>query len=128
MAHRGQWTFSYKVGDVLEGAQRQLAYHERKEAKWRAIEAQREEEARQSISMAQTFEHIGGLSTAVAQPQYDAAKLNALHEAQTHRKDHQGRAAQYRTWISVLAAQPATLEIQLDYDDVVFFGLATNQE
>lgn len=124
MAQRQHWTFGYSAQDVLAGARKQLAHHERKITEWRERERAREEDARRSISMGEAFAHIEGRSTRVAQPQYDQTKLEALYEAQRFRKDHQAKAAQYRTWVSALSVQPPEQQLLLDYDDLVYFGLA----
>ena len=126
MAQRQQWTFGYSAQDVLAGARKQLAHHERKTAEWREREQTREEEAQRSIIMGDTFAHIEGRSTRVAQPQYDQTKLEALYEAQRFRKVHQAKAARYRTWVSTLSVQPPEQQLLLDYDDIVYFGLAAH--
>ena len=127
MAVKQTWTFEYAASDVLDGARRQLAYHERKIAYWLDREHEREDEARQAITMGQGVTTVEGRSTMFAQPQYDQTKMQALAEAQQHRKDHQAKADGYRTWVNVLTVQFPSRSLALDFDDVVFFGLADHQ-
>ena len=127
MSQRQHWTFSYSAKDVLETARKRLAYHERKVGWWLDRERERETEAQKSVTLGEGYDTVQGRSTAVGKPQFDQTKLNALYEAQTHRKDHQAQADTYRTWVNVLYVQPDDHQLQLDYDDVVFFGLAEGQ-
>ncbi len=124
MALKQTWQFKYQAEAVLAGAHTQLEYHERKTAEWLKREGEREAEAQRSITMGEGYVTVEGRSTVVAQPKYDDAKMSALYEAQAHRKEHQAKADQYRTWVNVLTVQPEHLALALDYDDVVFFGLA----
>lgn len=124
MAQRQQWTFGYAAQDVLASARKQLAHHERKIVEWSERERTREEEAKLSITMGHGVAHVAGRSTAVAQPQYDQTKMEALYEAQGMRKAHQEKAAQFRTWVSALSVQSPEQQLLLDYDDLLYFGLA----
>jgi hypothetical protein len=127
VSQRQTWTFGFRAVDVAETAQKLLTYHEAKTATWLERERAAEVEVQKSVTVGEGYATVAGKSTVVGEPQFDKTKLAVLHEAQMHRKEHQAQAEHYRRWADVLAKQSSDVELRLDYDDLVYFGIAGSQ-
>jgi hypothetical protein len=128
MGKRTEWTFRFTAAHVLEAAEKRQAHHVARGKHW----AERVEVAKTELktdgidwrdAVMRQSDSVRTSTAYVAQPVFDSTKLQALNEAQERVQHHQKHADNYAVWVNVLRTSARDRELELDFDDIVFFGL-----
>ncbi len=120
MTKRHEWTFRYTATVVAAAAEEKAAYHREREAYWRDEEIKAKDAIDHAGVEVRSQEVTGGFQHQVVLDPALAAPLNtAASKIQTHRKE----AEQYEEWAAVLGDQPTFTDLDLDWTDVIYFGL-----
>jgi hypothetical protein len=96
MSQREQWTFTFYASDVLAGAQRQHVHH------------------------LMRLQHWQDWSRTLERSQSNEAERR---RAQDKVQSHELAARQLATWIACLERLSDWHELELDHEDIAFFGL-----
>lgn len=129
MTMREGWTFEMPVGEVLEGAQKQLAYRQTRVEFWKdrrdeIVQKIREEGI--TINESEVEKLAGGTSYSNGigngvRVVIDNEMQVRLQEAQMKLQENREHVRQYQTWVDLLTPQSAKLSVKLDRADWLYF-------
>lgn len=121
MSKRNDWFFDYSVGDVAYAAGQKANYHEGRKRWWGGERQSVVEQIRATGVEVREFEITGGKD---AQVVIDPTLSKRLSECQMKIAEHERKAEEYGSWQIVLEGQNPAHPLELDHQDVLFFGLA----
>lgn len=121
---RGEWQFQFKVSEILAQAQFRLNLHFERATYWK-LELDRAEadlkangiDIREAVKMNSYSNSYQG------QPVIDPERLTKVREAQAKLDEHSSLRELYLSWSNVLQQESPDRMLDLDIDDVRFFGL-----
>jgi len=129
MSQRDKWTFQFAAGAVLEAAEQRMRHHRQRLVHWLArVEAAKADLKDSGIDWREAVDKRARYSGSqyVDQPVFDGLKLEVLREAQERVAHHRKEKDTYETWMGVLGTSDRERPLDLDFADVVYFGLMSS--
>lgn len=126
MSQREKWTFQFAAGVVLDAADQRVRHHQQRLVHWLArVEAAKADLKDSGIDWREAVDKRSRYPSSqyVDQPVFDTLKLEVLREAQERVAHHRKEKDAYETWMGVLATSERDRLLDLDFADVVYFGL-----
>lgn len=122
--NRKQLKFSYTVDKVLAAVNDKISHHS-KRLKWYSDERVKYDKELREKGLHIEENIAAGFSPSYSDPRvtFDQVLLKKFNEAQAGVGKHRDLYDEFRQWKAVLVDQPENKSLELDIDDIEFFGL-----
>lgn len=131
MAFRMQWAWDMSLPTVLAGAKEKLAHHRKRLEYYRTQLTAAEEKIRsgEGIEWPQSVNNLEFALTRTVMPannngpQVRPELAREMATFKTKIAQHEQQVTDYKSWVAVLSRLEAPTILQLQYDDLEYFGL-----
>jgi hypothetical protein len=131
MNKRNDWTFTYKVNQVVDAANAKINLHQGRLNYWTEQHDIAKQEVKDSTEVREYdmgYTLVSNkLSTSNLQPVCDVEKTRRYAHCIGKMQEHMDKIAEFKGFFAALSAQDQDSELSLTVNDVLYFGLGENQ-
>lgn len=122
---RNVWVFTYPLKDILKAAKKRVAHHKKRLGVW-----EKEYKQAETRLKAKGIEYRPQLASGLDGPQLsivgDTEMMKRISFCKDKIQTHTMKLDEYESWVRALSyevSRDANQEVELQFDDVCFFGL-----
>jgi len=120
---RTAWEFPFPAHEVLAAATAKMTFHAARFNYWTDLYNQAVFNLKESGFVVD--DNFGGSNASYREVHmgFDTMLERKMRDAKRKVEEHEAKRDEYAAFVQALATHPASVTLQLHYDDVVYFGL-----